>query len=236
MSSELNIIEDSFFKLCNFDTYNTIQHNLKNWNINLTNWINKAGQIEIDFIVPYSEMKIELIENNCDTNFFNKPTVRVKISMDKDNKNYIFSEKIKCTFNENIKYILLDTLFIYPHNFYYLYNREYLRNKITFSTDYISGFLESYKLLFNSNIPFIFINKAVETQTNYVFDIIIKEYLNIYYISTDLETSTIICNLIFDKHFQKEKQIKYKKISLSIPRLIKNSKNKFKFITSNWSN
>lgn len=236
MSSEPNLIEESFFKLCNFDTYNTIQHNLKNWNITLTNWINKAGQIEIDFIVPYSEMKIELIENNCDTNFFNKPTVRVKISMDQDNKNYIFSEKIKSTFNENIKYILLDTLFIYPHNFYYLYNREYLRNKIIFSTEYISGFLESYKLLFNSNIPFIFINKALETQTNFTFDIIIKEYLNIYYISTDLETSTIICNLIFDKNFQKEKQIKYKKITLSIPRLIKNSKNKFKFLTSNWSN
>jgi hypothetical protein len=236
MSSELNLIEESFFKLCNFDTYNSIQHNLRNWNINLTNWINKAGQIEVDFIVPYSEMKIELIENFNDFNFFNKPTVRVKISMDQDNKNYIFSEKIKCTFNENIKYILLDSLFIYPHNLYYLYNREYLRNKITFSTDYISGFLESYKLLFNSNIPFIFINKATENHVNYTFEILIKEYLNIYYISTDLETSTIICNLIFDKNYQKEKQIKYKKISLSIPRLIKNTKNKFKFITSNWSN
>lgn len=236
MSSEINLIEESFFKLCNFDTYNTIQHNLKNWNIRIDNWENKAGQIEVNFIVPYSEMKIELVESMNDLNFFNKPTARIKISMSQDNKNYIFSEKIKCTFNENIRYILLDTLFIYPHNFYYLYNREYLRNKILMSTDYISDFLDAYKSLFNNNIPFIFINRINETHLNYNFEVIIKEYLNIFYVSTDLETSTVICNLIFDKNFQKDKQIKYKKIIVSIPRLIKNSKTKFKFITSNWTN
>jgi hypothetical protein len=42
-------------------------------------------------------MKIELVENMNDLNFFNKPTARIKISMNQDNKNYIFSEKIKST-------------------------------------------------------------------------------------------------------------------------------------------
>lgn len=224
-------IEQSFFKLCDFQQFNTIYHNLYNWNLNFDGWENKAGQIETNIIIPYSEMELELYENSSDINFFNKYTVRIKIKINKDKQNYIFHEKIKCTFNEKVQYILLDTKFISPHNWYYLYNRDYLSNKIIFSIDYINNFLEGYRTLFNTNIPLLFIKKITETSTEFIFDIIIKEYLNIFYVSTDINTQLIMMNLVIDKNYQKEKNIKYKNITFVVPRLVKNKKNNFKFIT-----
>ena len=145
-------------------------------------------------------MIIDVVEIENDLNFFNKHTLRLKIKINKENQNYIFHEKIKCTFSENVKYILLDTPYIYPHNWYYFYNREYLKNKIIFSIDYIETLLESYKSIFNSSVPYIYIKKIKETQTNYEFDIIIKEYLDIFYVSTDMESNTIYLNLLYDNN------------------------------------
>jgi hypothetical protein len=230
----MNNFDESFFKLCEFDTYMSIKHNLRNWNITIEGWINKAGQIETYLNIPYSEMEIEVIENNYDTNFFNKATARIKIRLNKYNKNYLFPEKVKCNFNERIEYVLIDTLFIYPHNLYYIYNREYLSNKIYISIDYLKKFIEGYKEVFNTNIPFLFINKVTETSSDNKLELIIKEYLDIFYIKTDYDSSTIVCNLLVDKNFQKERNIKYKKISLTIPRGIKNRLVKFKFVTGNW--
>jgi hypothetical protein len=226
--------EETFFKLCELKNYNSIKHNLHNWNISFEGWINKAGQIETLLILPYSEMNVETIENSKDTNFFNKSTMRIKLKLDKPDKNYLFSEKIKLTFNEAVEFILLDTPFIYPHNFYYLYNRNYLITKIIFSIEFIKNFIDSYKSIFNNSIPYIYINNSIETYYEYKLELIIKEYLDIYYISTDLEDNTIICNLILNLNFQKEKNIKYKKIILIIPRLIRKNIPKFKILTSNW--
>jgi hypothetical protein len=231
----MNNFEETFFKLCEFEKYMTIKHNLGNWNIIFEGWENKAGQIETYLHVPYSEMEIEVIENQSDANFFNKSTARVKIRLNKSNKNYLFSEKVKCSFNENIQYVLLDTMFIYPHNLYYIYNRDYLSNKISFSMDYIKRFMDAYKEVFNTNIPFLFINKVTETYSENKIELIIKEYLDMFYIQTDLENDTIVCNLLVDKNFQKEKNIKYKKITLVVPRAIKNKPVKFKFVTGNWT-
>lgn len=235
MSSQIDI-EDNFFNLCNFKKYNNIYHNLNLWNIDIDNWNNKAGQIEVDIIVPYSEMEIEIKEKTNDVNFFNKNTLRIiiKINRDKNKYNYIFNDRIICTFSENVNYILLDTLFIYPHNLYYLYNREYLCNKIINSIDYINDFIEAYKTIFNFIIPFIFIKNILENIEEYIFEIIIKEYLDIFYVSTDNDNATIFLNLIVDSKYKKENNIKYKKVTLSIPRLVKDKKNKFKFITSKW--
>lgn len=232
MSNQIDI-DSNFFNLCNLIKFNNIYHNLNSWNINIDNWYNKAGQIEVDIIVPYSEMEIEIIEKTNDINFFNKNTIRLIIKINKNKYNYLFNEKIKCSFSENIKYILLDTLYIYPHNLYYLYNRQYLTNKIIDSIDYVYDFLEAYKLVFNTIIPFIFIKKISENIDKYIFEIIIKEYLDIYYISTD-NNATIFFNLVVDSKYIKENNIKYKEIILDIPRIIKNKKNKFKFITSKW--
>ena len=227
-------IDESFFKLAEFTKYKSVYHNLHNWNIFIDKWNNKAGQIEVYFIVPYSEMKIELVETQSDINFFNKHTARLKITINKENHNYLFNEKIKCTITENVKYIIMDTFYIYPHNWYYIYNREYLRNKIIFSIDYINTFLESYKSIFNSNVPYIYIHKIKETSTEYEFEIILKEYLDIFYVSTDIENNTNYLNLLCDNNINKNKPIKYKKINLKIPRLIKDKKNKFKFVPANW--
>lgn len=156
-------IEESFFKESNFIQYNDIYHNLHNWHLKLEGWENKAGHIELYIIVPYAEMDIEIIELINDSNFFNKNTARLKININKTKQNYLFEEKKKCIFNQCINYLILDTLFIYPHNWYYIYNHQYLRDKIINSMDYINSFIHSYKNLFNSNIPFLFIDNIKET-------------------------------------------------------------------------
>ncbi len=231
-------IEESFFKLAGFEKYKSALHNLTNWNIFFDSWENKAGQIEVYFIVPYSEMKLEIIETSSDLNFFGKHTARLKIIINKESngegKNYLFHERVKCTFSENVKIIMLDTLYVPPHNWYYVYNREYLWDKVIFSIDYISTFLESYKSTFNSNVPFIYIKKIKENATEYNFEIILKEYLDIFYVSTDIDACIIYLNLLCDNNVSKERPIKYKKIMLNIPRLIKNKKNKFKFVPGSW--
>jgi hypothetical protein len=227
-------IEQSFFKLAEFQMYKNIYHNLNNWNITIDSWENKAGQIEIYVSVPYSEMILEINEINKDINFFDKHTARLKISINKSNQNYLFNEKVKCTFSENVKYLLIDSMYIYPHNWYYIYNREYLRNKIIFSIEYINEFLESYKSTFNSNVPYIYIKRIKETATEYEFEIIIKEYLDIFYVSTDADNVINYLNLLCDSNVNKDKPIKYKKINLKIPRFIKDKKNYFKFVPGNW--
>ena len=226
-------IEDSFFKLSNFKKHSNIFHNLNNWHIKMEGWENKAGQIETYLIVPYAEMIIDISEINNDNNFFNKNVARIKISINKDNTNYIFEQKIKITFNERIQYILLDTPFIYPHNWYYIYNREYLRDKIVNSIIYLNNFIDSYKDLFNNNIPLLFINKISETIDEYNFEIIIKEYLDLFYITTN-DNANVCINLLLDTNKQKNKSMKFKKINLIIPRVIKNTINTFKFIVGNW--
>lgn len=69
----------------------------------------------------------------------------------------------------------------------------------------------------------------------YTFDIIIKEFLNIFYITTNVDNGMIFMNLLVDKRYQKDKNIRYKKISVNIPRLIKNKKKQFKFIIGNFN-
>lgn len=203
--------------------------------MNFEGWENKAGQIETYITVPYSEIEINIVENSNDPNFFNKHTVRVKININKDNQNYLFNQKIKCTFSENVKYILLDNPYVYPHNWYYFYNRQYLINKVIFSLEYITNFINAYKAVFNNNIPFLYINKIDESSSEYNFELVIKEYLDIFYVSTDKDNTIIYMNLLVDNSFQKGKSVKYKKIKVSIPRIIKDKQNKFKFITGNWT-
>lgn len=227
-------IEQSFFKLAEFEKFKDIYHNLNQWNISIESWENKAGQIEAYFVVPYSEMNIEINEIQKDINFFNKHTARLKIEINKSNQNYLFHERIKCTFSENVKYLLIDTMYVYPHNWYYIYNREYLRDKVIFSIDYIENFFESYKSTFNSNVPYLYIKKINETPKEFEFEIIIKDYLDIFYVSTDIESATNYLNLLCDSNVNKDKPIKYKKIVVKIPRLIKDRKNKFKFVPGNW--
>lgn len=222
-------IEESFFNLAGFVPYNNIFHNLHLWHINIESMIRRGGQIELNLNVPYGEMEITEDENMGDINFFTKPTLRLKIRINKNNMNYLFSNTVKILFYCEIKYIFIDTPYIYPHNWYYMYNRSYLCNKIIYSIEYIKSFINAYKNIFNNNIPFIFIVKTDENAKEYIFDIIIKEYLSIYYTST--ENDTIIMNLVVDKRFFCNCIIKYKKIHLVIPRVVKDRLMNFKFVT-----
>jgi hypothetical protein len=235
MSTNNLDIEESFFRETSFVSYNNIYHNLNNWHIKLEGWENKAGQIELYVVVPYAEMEIDIQEINNDLNFFNKNTARIKININKAKQNYLFNEKKKITINESIKYLIIDTPYIYPHNWYYIYNHEYLTNKINNSIDYINNFIQSYKNIFTNNIPFLFIDNIIETSDTYSFHIILKEYLHIFYITTNIENGLIFMNLLLDKRYQKDKNIRYKKILVVIPRLVKNKKNQFKFITGNFN-
>ena len=177
-------------------------------------------------------MEIEINEKHNDQNFFNKNVARIKVNINKTKQNYLFQEKKKYLINETINYLILDTLFIYPHNWYYIYNHEYLRDKIINSIDYLNNFIQAYKILFNNNIPFLYIDSVSETSDNYTINIILKEYLHIYYITTNNTSGLIFMSLLLDKRYQKDKNIKYKKINVIIPRLVKNKKNNFKFITA----
>jgi len=223
-------IEDSFLNLCDFMQYNNIYHNLHLWHFSINSMIKRGGQIELILNIPYGEIEIDQDEKINDVNFFNKPTLRLKIRINRDKINYLFSNTVRILFYCELKYILVDTPYIYPHNWYYMYNRSYLCNKITYSIDYIKSFIDAYKNVFNNNIPFIYMYKTDENAKEYIFDIIIKEYLNIYYTST--ENDTIIMNLIVDKSYFDKEIIKYKKIKVVIPRLVKDKPMNFKFITS----
>ena len=222
-------IEESFFNLAGFVPYNDILHNLHLWHITIDNMIKRGGQMEMILNVPYGEMEITQEEYMNDVNFFGRSTLRLKIHINKNNINYLFSNKVTILFYCELKYIFIDTPYIYPHNWYYMYNRSYLCNKVIYSSNYIKSFIEAYKSVFNSNVPFIFIAKTDENAKEYIFDIIIKEYLNIYYTLT--ENDTIIMNLIVDKNYFNNNIIKYKKIRLVIPRVIKDRTIQFKFIT-----
>ena len=235
MSTNNLDIEESFFRETNFVSYNNIYHNLNNWHLKLEGWENKAGQIELYIIVPYAEMEIDIQEISNDQNFFNKNTARIKLNINKTKYSYLFIEKKKIIINESIKYLILETPYIYPHNWYYIYNHEYLRDKISNSIEYINNFIQSYKSVFNNNIPFLFIDKITESIDTYSFDVIIKEYLHIYYITTNIDNGMIFMNLLLDKRYQKDKNIRYKKMIVVIPRLVKNKKNQFKFITGNFN-
>ncbi len=227
-------IENSFFKHANMVNFNSIKHNLHDWHFNIEGWDNNAGMIETYIIAPYSEMKLQFIENYRDVNFFNKPTLRIKISFNKDTQNYIFPEKIKCSFKEKIKFILIDTEFIYPHNWFYFYNRDYLINKMVYSIEYTHNFISGYKDLFPDEVPFMYILNISENAQQYIFNIIIKEYLDIYYLSTDMNNNIIRMNLMIDlDHYNNRSYImKYKKISVIIPRLIKDKQMSFRFSAS----
>jgi hypothetical protein len=231
----LDINEKSFFSLINFNKYETIYHNLEDWHLKFDGWVNKAGQIETNIIVPYSEMTIKVCENNSDINFFNKHTVRIKLIIKKNGPNYIFNDKRKCAFNENAEYVLLDTPYIYPHNWYYLSNRSYLLDKVMMSMEYIDAWLNGYKSIFNSNVPFIFISRIYETAQEYKIDIIIKDYLDIAYVATDVENSLVYMNILVNNSYQKGQPTKYKKTTIYIPRLLKNKKNNFKFVACGWN-
>jgi hypothetical protein len=222
-------VEGSFFNLAGFVPYGSIMHNLHLWHINIDSIIKRGGQCEMILNVPYGEMEIETEELLNDINFFNKSTLRLKIRINKENINYLFSNKVKILFYCELKYIFIDTPYIYPHNWYYMYNRSYLCNKVIYSINYIKSFIEAYKNVFNNNVPFIFIAMTNENAKEYIFDIIIKEYLNIYYTST--ENDIIIMNLVVDKSYYNNNVIKYKKIRIIIPRVNKDKNMTFKFIT-----
>ena len=90
--------------------------------------------------------------------------------------------------------------------------------------------------LIKYNIPFIFIDNITETIDSFTFHIVIKEYLNIFYLTTNTDNNMIFMNLLLDKKYKdKERNIKYKKVLVEIPRLNKNKKNQFKFVTGSFS-
>jgi hypothetical protein len=94
-------------------------------------------------------------------------------------------------------------------------------------------FLQAYKDTFQTGVPILFVKKTCETKTDYEIEIIIKEYLTISYVKTDVQTATIFFHLLLemDKNTGKDgtQVAKYHTITLKIPREIRTGNVYFKF-------
>lgn len=224
-------LEESFLSLCGLTKYKTIEHNLSYWNIDIINWVENDSDINITLNVPYGEFSFEIQNNLSDINFFLKPTTKITwnpeyIKPSDSISDYLFSRKYIITIKNNTKYLLFNSPYFYPHNWYYFSNREYLFNKIINSLNYFKHFISAYKSCFSNGVPLLYIHSTNETIKEYEINIIIKDVINIFYIKTDIENKLIYLNILFEKSTM---QSKYHKIKITIPRLLQSSETNFIF-------
>lgn len=232
--------EKSFLKLCEFDRLQvdkyTIEHNLNKWKITIAEARMKGNHIQLQITVPYAEMNIEIEERMQDIEFFGKNVARLSISSKMATPdgllNYIISKNITLTINPEIQYILFSTPYFYPHNWYTLTNKDYLYKKISYSVNFLDCFIKAYKDLFQTGIPLMYIKETRETRDHYEIDIILKEYLTISYVKTDLSIATLFFHLLVEtnKKNPSNNQIsKYHQITVIVPREIRTGVVDFKF-------
>jgi len=232
--------EKSFFKLCELDILHidkyTIEHNLTKWNLNISSAKLKGNQIQLDIIVPYAELVLEIEERVSDFEFLEKHTTRISISDKNDNNhsifNYITGKTIPILLSLDVKYVIFSTPYFYPHNWYYFSNKNYLYNKILHSVNFMKYFIEAYKKTFQSGVPLMYIKEARERVDHYEIDIILKEYLTISYSTTKINIATIYFHLLLmndGKSNNSNQYAKFHQITLNIPREIRTGNVYFKF-------
>lgn len=232
--------EKSFFKHCELETLKvdkyTFEHDLTRWGLTIQNARIKGDKIHIDIVAPYQQMLIEMKEVNNDSDFFGKNTVRLYISNkmgESDFTGYFTGRTITFPISVNTTHILFSTPYFIPHNHYTLNNIMYLYKKILFSGNFLQYFLARYRESFTNGVPFIHIKQTRENKDMYEMDIIVKDYLNIYYITTDVDTSTILLTILIDMNkkasSKNQSPNKYHCITLKIPRIVRNGNVFFKF-------
>ena len=238
--------EKSFFKLAEFgrihaDKY-IVEHNLSKWKLNISNCRVKGDRIHLDIGVPYSEMNLEVSETENDPVFFGKNTTRLSISSKvgiySGVSEYFSYKMIPITISTKTQCLLFNTPYFYPHNQYTILNKEYLFTKISFSINYMQYFLQAYNDIFQDKIPFIHVKQTRESKDEYEIDMILKEYLTISYVKTDIRTATIYCHLLVEQDkitsHETNHNAKYHQITVKIPREIRTGNVYFKF-TANTS-
>lgn len=246
MMSELNQEcsedEKSFLTLCELESLMVdkfvIKHNLNKWNLTISNCKLKANNtIQIDIVVPYTEMNLDAEHRPNDPEFFSKNTCRLTIS----NRvapatgimTYISGKTVSVVVGADVQYLLFDTPYFYPHNWYYMTNKEYLYKKISYSVNFFHYFMQAYKDTFNGGVPLMYIKAGRESKTEYEIDIILKEYLTISYVKTDNNTSTLFFHLLVEaakkSNSEKNHVAKYHQITIKIPRPTRTTNVHFKF-------
>lgn len=214
-----------------------IEHNLEKWNMSIAGVRLKGLMIQVDIVVPYAEMILEVIEKRNDSVFFNKNTARVSIS---DKKapgdtlmSYLTSKTVTIDFGTDIKYVLFDTPYFYPHNWYLVTNKDYLYKKIAYSVGFMQFFIQAYKDSFQTSVPLIHVKHAREYRNHYEIDLILKEYLTISYVKTDLSTATLFFHLLLEtdkkNNADHKHMAKFHQVSLRVPRDIRTGNVHFKF-------
>lgn len=230
--------EESFFEQCQLSKIrigeHQIYHNLDHWNITPKDWKIRGTKISIDVYVPYHEMELKTDEVKNNPNFFNKNTCLVSINQNCTHStsllSYITQKYVTLTFNSDIEYVIFSTPYFYPHNFYWGVNKDYLYNKIIYSINFFISFIETYKAVFKKDPQMLFIKSARETRYTYEITILMKEYLTISYIKSNVETSTICCNLLIEEHTRDQQG--FHQFTLVIPRDIRTNHIRFQITTS----
>jgi hypothetical protein len=176
------------------------------------------------------EMNIKVVYSESDGLFFFKPTIKLKISCESSDSNFMLNylfNTISISFPKKYKYLLIDTPYFYPHNIFYVSNRSHIINKIIYSIDYIEKFCKYYEAIFKKGIPFYYIHSTKETADLFTINIIIKNYINILYIKS--EENTIYLTVLADKI---DKSTQLHLIHVNIPRIYKTEDIKFNFTVS----
>jgi len=252
----LNIIdpivpEKSFFSLFNLkkethtirdNEHISFDHNLSYWNISIVSKTIKNNNWVLFITFPYKEYNFVIFENACDTTLFNKSTARLRLHLDTKTGYSILPKQVEIKFSILTKFLIFDSPYFYPHNYYFFNNHNYLIRKIELSIKYIDNFVKSYNSIFKDAIPILYIKSSKETAISYEIVIIITSCLTISYATCEDNSQTIIFNILLNKK-KKDSGIKtgttYQETTLLIPRCPKELRPvdedyTFKFIVSDF--
>lgn len=245
MSTIVDEAEQSFFRLCEFEQLQvdkfTIKHNMSNWKMTIGSSSFKDNKLHIQIAPPYAEMHLSVKETPADPDFYNKNTARVCVSNQAPASSslggYFSSGYTTILISPETEYLLFDSPYFYPHNIYTVANKEYLYGKISHSINYMKYFIQAYKDIFQSGVPLIYVKQTRETRDHYEIDFILKEYLTISYVKTDVDTATLHLHLLMEtakKTISDNKDgvkriAKYRELTLTIPRLVRSGNVEFKF-------
>jgi hypothetical protein len=230
----------SFIALCEFETLNidgvNIHHNLSKWQMSLKPGHVNGGQLYCDITVPYADMNLSVSNIAKDNDFFGYSTARLSLISNPDQSglmSYLTSRSVSVAIEighatETSKdiYILFDTPYFYPHNVYTLSNKDYLYKKIERSQRFIKDFIAGYDGIFQAHPQLMMINSTVEATDYYELNIILKNYMTLTYIDTDVDAvsgqESINFHLLIKKELKSNHDIgviaKFRQQTLRIPR------------------
>jgi len=206
-----------------------IEHNLEFWRLSLLDVKQEENIMKLEISVPYGEMSLSVVITNNDLGFFGKNTTRLYLTTNDVKSsiiNYIKGGLVLIDVPKDTKYLLFDSPYFYPHNRYYISNKDYLYGKICNSVTYLRDFVTAYKSIFDKGNPIIYFKDAVETQNEYILSLILRCITTILYVQTDTNENCIHFHVIINT---KVKPDIYHNVELKIPRIIRDGVIKFKF-------